>query len=69
MQVVKECPNLADPYHTLGLLHEAQGNSRRALDLYMIAAHLTPSDIQVGRSSGRLVTAAEWLLCLGVSHF
>jgi general transcription factor 3C polypeptide 3 (transcription factor C subunit 4) len=34
-------PNSAEPYHTLGLLHEALGNSRKALDFYMIAAHLT----------------------------
>lgn len=36
------CPNLAAPYHTLGLLHEAMGSGRKALDFYMIAAHLTP---------------------------
>lgn len=35
-------PNLGDPYHTLGLLHEAMGNNRKALDFHMIAAHLTP---------------------------
>jgi general transcription factor 3C polypeptide 3 (transcription factor C subunit 4) len=34
-------PNSAEPYHTLGLLHEVLGNSRKALDFYMIAAHLT----------------------------
>jgi len=34
-------PNSSEPYHTLGLLHEAMGNSRKALDFYMIAAHLT----------------------------
>jgi general transcription factor 3C polypeptide 3 (transcription factor C subunit 4) len=39
---VQACPNLADPYHTLGLLHEAMGSGRKALDFYMIAAHLTP---------------------------
>ena len=37
-----QCPNFADPFHTLGLVHEADGNVRRALDFYMIAAHLTP---------------------------
>lgn len=42
MVPLQACPNLADPYHTLGLLHEAMGSGRKALDFYMIAAHLTP---------------------------
>jgi hypothetical protein len=42
MGVVKEVPNLQDPYHTLGLIHEALHEPRRALDFYMIAAHLAP---------------------------
>ena len=42
MEVIKAAPNAADPYQTLGLVHEADGDPRRALDLYMIAAHLTP---------------------------
>ncbi|GAX74553.1 hypothetical protein CEUSTIGMA_g2003.t1 [Chlamydomonas eustigma] len=44
MEVIKECPNHADPFHTLGLVHEADGDIRRSLDFYMIAAHLTPKD-------------------------
>lgn len=43
-EVIKLAPNLADPYHTLGLLYEAIGRSRKALDFYMIAAHLTPKE-------------------------
>ena len=42
MEVIRLAPNLPDPYHTLGLLHEAVGNAKKALDFYMIAAHLTP---------------------------
>ncbi len=42
MEVVRLSPNLPDPYHTLGLLHEAVGNAKKALDFYMIAAHITP---------------------------
>ena len=40
--MVKLAPNLPDPYHTLGLLYEAAGDPRKALDFYMIAAHMTP---------------------------
>jgi general transcription factor 3C polypeptide 3 (transcription factor C subunit 4) len=42
MEVIRLAPNLPDPYHTLGLLHEAVGNTKKALDFYMIAAHITP---------------------------
>ena len=49
MEVIKAAPNAADPYQTLGLVHEADGDPRRALDLYMIAAHLTP---KVGEGRG-----------------
>ena len=40
--VLRLAPNLSDPYHTLGRLHEAAGDTRTALDFYMLAAHLTP---------------------------
>ncbi|KAG2491648.1 hypothetical protein HYH03_010018 [Edaphochlamys debaryana] len=44
-EVIKEHPNTADPYHTLGLLYEAMGNQRKSLDFFMIAAHLSPKDV------------------------
>ncbi|GIM11145.1 hypothetical protein Vretimale_14678, partial [Volvox reticuliferus] len=44
-QVIREYPNVSDPYHTLGLLHEANGNPRKALDFFMIAAHLGHKDL------------------------
>lgn len=43
--VIKLAPALSDPYKTLGLCHEQSGNSRRALDFYMITAHMTPKVI------------------------
>lgn len=49
-------PNLADPYHTLGMLHEAKSDPRKALDFYMIAAHLTPRDISLWRRLANLST-------------
>lgn len=44
-EVVRIAPNVADSYHTLGLLYDAKGDRKRALNFYMIAAHLTPKDI------------------------
>mmetsp|Transcript_7133 Transcript_7133/g.11257 ORF Transcript_7133/g.11257 Transcript_7133/m.11257 type:complete len:971 (-) Transcript_7133:169-3081(-) len=44
MTVIQYAPFAADPYHTLGLIHEEQGNVRMALQFYMIAAALTRND-------------------------
>jgi len=56
LDVVKIAPNLPDPYHTLGLLHEQKGDKKKALDLYMIAAHITPRDIALWK---RLATMSS----------
>lgn len=56
LDVVKIAPNLPDPYHTLGLLHEQKGDKKKALDLYMIAAHITPRDINLWK---RLATMSS----------
>ncbi|KAL2633355.1 hypothetical protein R1flu_004834 [Riccia fluitans] len=48
VSLLQECvrisPNVADSYHTLGLLYDAMGDRKKALNFYMIAAHLTPKD-------------------------
>jgi len=41
MEVVRQVPNLAEPYFTLGALHDSAGNIRKALSFYMIAAHMS----------------------------
>ncbi|CAN6445505.1 unnamed protein product [Victoria cruziana] len=43
-EVVRLAPNVADSYHTLGLVYSAIGDKKKALNFYMIAAHLTPQD-------------------------
>ncbi|EFN59685.1 hypothetical protein CHLNCDRAFT_133218 [Chlorella variabilis] len=52
--IIRLAPNLPDPYHTLGLLHEAVGDVKKSLDFYMIAAHLTPKDISLWRRLAQL---------------
>lgn len=42
--VIRLSPNLPDPYHRLGLIYSEMGDKKRALNFYMIAAHLTPKD-------------------------
>ncbi|KAL6981150.1 hypothetical protein U1Q18_022779 [Sarracenia purpurea var. burkii] len=43
-EVVRVAPNLPDPYHTLGLIYSAIGDKKKALNFYMLAAHLRPKD-------------------------
>lgn len=41
-EVIKIAPSLTDPYKTMGLCYEQTGNNRKALDFYMITAHMAP---------------------------
>ncbi|XP_076887573.1 uncharacterized protein LOC143537758 [Bidens hawaiensis] len=43
-EIIKISPNLAEPYHTLGLIYNSMGNQKRALGFYMLAVHLSPKD-------------------------
>lgn len=56
MEVIRLAPNLADPYHVLGVLHETVGNSKKALDFFMIAAHLTPKDLSLWKRLAAMST-------------
>lgn len=48
-EVVKQNPNVSDPYHTLGLIHEEMGQNEKAAQFFMIAAHLTRKDASLWR--------------------
>lgn len=39
--VIKEAPNLPAAWHTMGWVHEARGNMQKALDFFMVSAHLS----------------------------
>lgn len=56
MEVIKVHPYLHDTYHTLGLAHEALGRQRQALDFYMIAVHMAPTDVDLWRRLASLST-------------
>ena len=49
MLVLMPCPSPPVRCLPQGLLHEAVGNGKKALHFYMIAAHLTPSDLPLWR--------------------
>ena len=60
-EVIKRAPNLPDPYHTLGTMHEGAGDLRRALNFFMIAVHLTPKDVHLWRRLAKLSTDLGFL--------
>ncbi|KZV26794.1 general transcription factor 3C polypeptide 3 [Dorcoceras hygrometricum] len=43
-EVIRLSPNLSAPYHQLGLIYKAMDDRKKALNFYMIAAHLSPRD-------------------------
>jgi len=61
MEVVRLSPNAAEPYHTIGTIYEAKGNPRKALDFYMIAAHLPPKDLDLWRRLASMSTEQGFL--------
>ncbi|KAL6047686.1 General transcription factor 3C polypeptide 3 [Balamuthia mandrillaris] len=52
LELVRRAPNVSDPYHTLGLIHEDMQDRKKALEFYMIAAHLTPKDATLWKRLG-----------------
>ena len=57
MGLVRAAPRVADPYHTLGLIQEELGAPRKALEFYMIAAHLTPRETALWKRLASMATA------------
>ncbi|CAG8449839.1 8678_t:CDS:10 [Ambispora leptoticha] len=43
-EVLKKDPNIYRAWHTLGLIHDEVGEPVKALQLYLVAAHLTPKN-------------------------
>ncbi|KAM7471098.1 hypothetical protein LguiA_009281 [Lonicera macranthoides] len=54
-EVIRLSPNMPEPYHTLGLIYNAMGDKKKAMNFYMLAVHLTPKD------------ASLWKLIIGMS--
>jgi general transcription factor 3C polypeptide 3 (transcription factor C subunit 4) len=44
LQVVKQNPHVADPFHTLGLIYQEWKQPEKAAEYFMIAAHMSPKD-------------------------
>ncbi|KAK9161939.1 hypothetical protein Syun_002841 [Stephania yunnanensis] len=43
-EVIMLAPNLSETYHTLGLIYEETGDKKKAINFYMLAAHLAPKE-------------------------
>ena len=53
-EVVRVAPGLPHPYHTIGLIYEQTGQPRKALKLFMMAAHLSKKDAAGWKSLAHL---------------
>ncbi len=65
-EVIKLAPNVASPYSTMGAIWEQRGNKERALNFYLIAAHLNK---MVRGWSGVLVFCVGVWVCVQVCSF
>eukprot|EP00803_Ostreobium_quekettii_P007609 evm.model.scf_98.11 EVM.evm.TU.scf_98.11 scf_98:86739-94967(-) len=61
MDVIRLAPNTADAFHTMGMIMEAKGNPRRALDYFMIAVHMTPGDLSLWKRLALVSTEVGFL--------
>lgn len=57
LEIIREAPHVASPYHTLGLIYEQLGHQQQALQVFVLAAHFTPRDVDMWR---RLAMMAEY---------
>eukprot|EP01105_Mastigella_eilhardi_P004712 TRINITY_DN1632_c0_g2_i8.p1 TRINITY_DN1632_c0_g2~~TRINITY_DN1632_c0_g2_i8.p1 ORF type:complete len:671 (+),score=251.82 TRINITY_DN1632_c0_g2_i8:22-2013(+) len=45
LEIVRQAPNVPDPYQTLGMIYRESGEPKRAMDFFLIAAHIAPSNV------------------------
>jgi Tfp pilus assembly protein PilF len=62
MKVITLAPNIPGPYNTMGAIYEHQGKKDKALDCYMIAAHLN----KLVRGVATCVYTTAWVELGGV---
>eukprot|EP00400_MALV-I_sp_L67-5_P001087 gene1087-1024_t len=49
MLVIQEAPGIAEPFHTLGIIHEEWGDMKKSEEFFLLAVHLTPNDAALWR--------------------
>eukprot|EP00252_Welwitschia_mirabilis_P015952 TRINITY_DN35372_c0_g1_i1.p1 TRINITY_DN35372_c0_g1~~TRINITY_DN35372_c0_g1_i1.p1 ORF type:complete len:936 (-),score=195.07 TRINITY_DN35372_c0_g1_i1:201-3008(-) len=67
-EVIRLSPNVPDSYHTLGVIYLMLGDKKKAINFYMIAAHLTPKDAELWKRLATLSleegNTAQGIYCL-----
>lgn len=46
LEVIKEAPRAPEPYTTMGTIYESIGETKKALEAYVLAATLAPKDVE-----------------------
>lgn len=51
-ETITKYPNIHQPWNTLGLVHEEMGNYEKALQVRMVAAHMSGNDANLWKELG-----------------
>ncbi|KAA6383503.1 MAG: putative transcription factor IIIC-gamma subunit [Streblomastix strix] len=43
--IIRAAPTLEEPYNILGIIYEELGNAEKALEFYLVAAHMSPENV------------------------
>lgn len=61
LHIIQSAPNAQAPYHTLGLIYEERGEKSKAIEAYLLAAHMSKRDWGLWKRVGALAQeCAEW---------
>ena len=58
IEAIRLQPGVAEPYHTLGVIYE-EVSPKKALEFFVVAAQLTPQDIQLWKRCGMMSEFSE----------
>ena len=61
LHIIQSAPHALGPYHTLGLIYEERGEIQKAIEAYMLAAHMSRRDYALWKRVGKMAYDAGQL--------
>jgi tetratricopeptide (TPR) repeat protein len=59
LEVIRQAPEYSPAFQTLGVIYEELGQPQKALDIYLVAAHITPKDREQWRRLAQMAAAVH----------